>query len=172
MEHSSQTNAAQPSQLAGAFVAAFGERYGTPFLIFCGSVGDREVRLDVDSDWQLRTAAGEACVYRKPGHWRTAFSGSGTTAPHRNNQRPRHHLEVLALLGGLTVVQARSDSDLALRIGFASTGSERVNLTVSGARASGTLCTPWRLLWYQAPTNEPVSRRGSAVAPAWLMTPR
>ncbi len=149
-------------------MVALGERQGTLFVIFYDTARDREIQLDVDSDWQLRTDAGEACVYlHGPGQWRISFADHDVRGPYRHRHRPDHHLEVLSLVRGLTVEQARLDSDLALRIGFTAVGAERINLTVHGKCKPNTTHVPWQLTWNQPASATSTFGRGGHADVPW-----
>lgn len=130
---------AHPEELAGAFVVAVGERQRTPFLVFYSDERDYELRLDLNTHWRVRFGDTEACAFRDSDHrWRMGLSGCGTRVS-------AHPLEVLSHLSGMTVQQARKDSDYALRVVFACSATERTHLTVSGERLPFAIDTPWRL---------------------------
>ncbi|GLZ30110.1 hypothetical protein Lesp02_23000 [Lentzea sp. NBRC 105346] len=130
---------ADPAELAGTFVVEVGERLRTPFLVFYSDERDYELRLDLDTHWSLRFVDTEVCAFLDRGHrWRLGLSGG-------SRRIATHHLEVLSRLCGMTVGEARRDSDQALRIAFCDRTTESTHLTVSGERTRLTSGAPWRL---------------------------
>ncbi|TWP52405.1 hypothetical protein FKR81_08695 [Lentzea tibetensis] len=128
-----------PQELAGTFVVAVGERQRTPFLVFYSDERDYELQLDLNTHWRLRFGDTEMCAFLDEDHrWRLGQSGAG-------RRISAHHLEVLSRLSGMTVHQARRDSDRALRIIFADRITETTHLTVSGEQTRFTVDAPWHL---------------------------
>ncbi|NGY58051.1 hypothetical protein G7043_03790 [Lentzea sp. NEAU-D13] len=130
---------ANPAELAGTFVVAVGERQRTPFLVFYSDERDYELRLDLSTHWQVRFDGTEACAFLGDDYrWRLGLSG-------REKRVRPHHLEVLSRLNGMTVDEARRDSDNALRIAFGDNHTGKTHLTVTDERRWAA-DTPWHLV--------------------------
>jgi hypothetical protein len=129
---------ANPAELAGTFVVAVGERQRTPFLVFYSDERDYELRLDLSTHWRVRFDGTEACAFLGEDYrWRLGVSGN------RRRVRP-HHLEVLSRLSGMTVDEARRDSDDALRIAFSDNLATKTHLTVTHEQR-WAVDAPWHL---------------------------
>lgn len=130
---------ANPAELAGTFVVAVGERQRTPFLVFYSDERDYELRLDLSTHWRVRCDGTEACAFLGDDYrWRLGVSG-------RDRRARPHHLEVLSRLSGMTVDEARRDSDDALRIAFSGNHTGKTHLTVTD-EPRWAMDTPWHLV--------------------------
>jgi hypothetical protein len=130
---------ANPAELTGTFVVAVGERQRTPFLVFYSDEREYELRLDLGTHWRVRFDGTEACAFLGEDYrWRLGLSGKYRSV------RP-HHLEVLSRLSGMTVDEARRDSDAALRITFSDNVVGKSHLTVTDERRWAS-DTPWHLV--------------------------
>lgn len=130
---------ANPAELTGTFVVAVGERQRTPFLVFYSDEREYELRLDLSTHWRVRFDGTEACAFLGEDYrWRLGLSGKYRSV------RP-HHLEVLSRLSGMTVDEARRDSDAALRITFSDSVVGKTHLTVTDERRWAS-DTPWHLV--------------------------